>query len=209
MNTSLKKMVLLAALVLPMFTSAQNAKTAKTDQEQGQIYKQVDAQGNVTYTDQKPPDGSAPMVLPKLSVIHMDTPPEVPAVTGEKAAAESTAKSGFTPRQLRKMYRDFHITRPTQEETFWGTANMVVISWGSSTELQKGMIVKLFVDGKQQPTTGDNMVALKLDRGEHKVYAQLQDARGRNIVATDIVTFYVKQYSANFKQSNTATNKGN
>ena len=204
MNARLKTTIVLAVLALPVSVNAQN------EQEQGQIYKHVDEKGNVTYTDQVPTDGSAPMVLPKLSVIHMDAESEIPAGTSEKAATDAKAAKGLTPRELRKMYRDFRITRPTQEETFWGTANMVVISWGSSAALQDGMSVKLFVDGKQQPTTGDNMAALKLDRGEHKVYAQLLDARGRNITASDTVTFYVKQYSANFKQpNNTATNNGN
>lgn len=201
MNARLKMMFVLAVLALPVSANAQN--------EEGQIYKHVDEKGNVTYTDQVPSDGSAPMVLPKLSVIHMDAESQIPAGTSEKAATDTKASGGLTPRELRRMYRDFHITRPTQEETFWGTANMVVISWGSSNALQDGMSVKLFVDGKQQPTTGDNMAALKLDRGEHKVYAQLLDARGRNITASDTVTFYVKQYSANFKQPDTATNNGN
>lgn len=200
MNTGLKMMAVLAVLALP---------TSASTQEEGQIYKQVDDKGNVTYTDQVPPDGRAPMVLPKLSVVHLDSESELAAVTGEKTATGSATPSGPTPRQLRKMYRDFHITRPSQEETFWGTDNMVVISWGSSTALQDGMGVNLFVDGLKQPTTGDNMAALKLERGEHKVYAQLLDARGRNVIASETVTFYVKQYSANFKQPNTATNNGN
>ena len=36
------------------------------------IYKIVDEDGNVTFTDQVPSDGTAPMALPELSVIKSD-----------------------------------------------------------------------------------------------------------------------------------------
>ena len=39
----------------------------------GEIYKVVDKDGNVTFTDQSPGDGSQPMNLPELSVIETDS----------------------------------------------------------------------------------------------------------------------------------------
>ena len=36
------------------------------------IWKVVDEDGNVTYTDQQPKDGSKPMDLPELSIIETD-----------------------------------------------------------------------------------------------------------------------------------------
>lgn len=200
MNTRLKMMFVPLALTWLFPTGA----TA-------QIYKQVDDKGNVTYTDQAPLDGSAPIVLPELSVIEMDSLPE-PSTDSAAVAAESaagdTAASEPTPRELRRMYRDFRITRPVQEETFWGTENMVVVSWGSSTPLRNNMRVNLFVDGQQQPNPGNEMVALTLDRGEHQVYAELLDSRGRSVVASPVITFFVKQYSANFSQPGTAPDNG-
>jgi hypothetical protein len=199
-NTSLKMMVVPLALTF-LFSASATA----------QIYKHVDDKGNVTYTDEAPLDGSAPMVLPELSVIQIDSQPE-PSTDSAAAAAEpatdDTAAREPTPRELRRMYRDFRITRPVQEETFWGTQNMVVVSWGSSTPLRDNMRVNLFVDGQQEPNPGSEMVALTLDRGEHQVYAELLDSRGRRVVATPAVTFFVKQYSANFKQPATAPNNG-
>jgi hypothetical protein len=65
------------------------------------------------------------------------------------------------------------------------------------------MRVNLIVDGQQQPNPGTEMLALTLDRGEHQVYAELLDSRGRSVATTPLVTFFVKQYSANFNQPNT------
>jgi len=158
-----------------------------------QVYKVVDAQGNVTYTDQAPADGSAPMVLPELSIIKTDNQDKVPVSDADAGVADAAAPAELTPRELRKMYKDFRITRPLPEETFWGTANSVVISWGSSAAFQPGMQVRVIVDGTAHSGTEDGMLALTLDRGEHTVSADLLDERGRKIASTQKVTFFIKQ----------------
>ena len=159
------------------------------------IWKVVDKDGNVTYTDQPPKDGSAPMDLPELSVIETDfQDTKTPVADGEGEVGAMT--SG----ELRKIYRDFRITRPLAEETFWGTANEVVVTWGSKTPLTPDLSVRLFVDGSAQGAQAVGGVSLSLDRGEHAVYAELRDARNRRITRTPSVTFFVKQNSANFNR---------
>jgi len=162
-----------------------------TDTASAQIYKIVDKDGNVTYTDQAPADGSEPMQLPELSVIDTDYEEEEAADT--EAAATGEESEELTPRDLRRLYRDFKILSPANEETFWGTANAVVISWGSDSPMQPGMKSRLFIDGAPQAESESTTLALTLDRGEHTVYAELRDVRGRRIVATPPVTFFIKQ----------------
>ena len=112
---------------------------------QGQIYKIVDEDGNVTFTDQRPATGAEPMDLPPLSVIETDVQvPETPAVVADQEPKPPTSS------ELRKQFRDFAITQPEQEQTFWGTANTVFVSWGSSEAIPSEMSVMLFVDGKGQ-----------------------------------------------------------
>lgn len=156
------------------------------------IYKVVDENGNVTYTDQKPSPGAQPVDLPPLSVVET-TKPDVPAVTSPGAEEKAA-----TPRDLRKQFSDFRIIQPQNEETFWGTANTVVVSWGSSQPVPEDMKVVLYVDGEARDVPGSGSVSLTLDRGEHQVYAELRDARNRRVVTTDTVTFFVKQHSVNF-----------
>ena len=95
---------------------------------------------------------------------------------------------------------DFRITQPVPEETFWGTSNSVVVGWGTGTPLQPDMRVRLLVDGEVQSETQDNMVALTLDRGAHVVQAELLDGRGRRLVSTQPVTFFLHQGSENFNR---------
>jgi len=168
------------------------------------VWKVVDEDGNVTYTDQAPEDGTAPMKLPELSVIETDYQAEKPP----GAAGEGESKEPTT-RELRRLYRDFQITRPLPEESFWGTANTVMVAWGSKTALTPGMSVRLVVDGKAQTAPASGSIALTLERGEHRVSAELRDSSNRRIVAAEPVTFFVKQNSANFNRPRPAPRGGN
>jgi hypothetical protein len=158
------------------------------------IWKVVDEDGNVTYTDQPPKDGSKPMDLPELSIIETD-------VESLQTPADEEGVKEPTTGDLRKSYRDFQITRPLSEETFWGTANTVVVTWGSGTPFTPDLNVRVFIDGKARVTPATGSVSLALDRGEHKVIAELRDASNRRIVRTESVTFYIKQNSVNFNRA--------
>lgn len=175
----------LLALALPIAGAAE-----------GEIYRVVDQDGNVTFTDQRPSDSAQPMDLPPLSVVESAMEP--PAPTAQAATGGEETVNEPTPRELRRRFGDFRITQPAQEETFWGTANTVVVAWGSSQPPLPDMTARLFVDGTPQDVPAFGNVSLTLDRGEHTVYAELLDARKRLIVTTETVTFFVHQASANF-----------
>jgi hypothetical protein len=161
-----------------------------------QIYKIVDKDGNITFTDQSPGDGTLPMVLPELSVISTDQPDD--AATPDPAATDpalTDPERELTPQDLRRLYSDFRITRPANEETFWGTENTVVLAWDATEPLREGMSVRFTIDGSAQTASTENMMAVTLDRGAHTVNAAIVDARGRPLVTSDTVTFFVHQQS--------------
>lgn len=182
MNKGLTMTAAMAALIVQFSVSAQ-----------AEVYKLIDDQGNVTYTDQAPADGSPPMQLPELSVIETDY--AAAATADDVVASDDASADEPTPRDLRRMYRDFHINRPAPEETIWGTDSPVVVGWGSATALQPDMSVRLFVNGQPQADTRDGMVALTLERGDYQVYAELLDARGRRVVLSPTVMFFLKQHA--------------
>lgn len=163
-----------------------------------EIFRVVDEDGNVTFTDQPPGNGAEPMDLPELSVIGMQKQidPNGPAVASAEEA-EPTLK------ELRRMYRDFRITQPMDEQSFWGTANTVVVSWGSDTGLRDGMTAKLYVNGIPQDVSGSGSLSLQLDRGEHTVRAELFNGGRKPLVVSPTVTFFVKQAAVGFLDSPT------
>lgn len=184
-NGMIRTLSAFLALALPLAAAAE-----------GEIYRVVDKDGNVTFTDQRPSAAAQPMDLPPLSVIESAIePPDSEALSATSAQQEVSAP---TPRELRSQYGDFSITQPGQEETFWGTANTVVLAWGASQPPLPDMSARLFVDGTPQDVPAAGNLSLTLDRGEHKVYAELLDASRRRIVTTETVTFFVQQASVNF-----------
>jgi len=187
-------------LIVVVFRTAMLLSLISMETALADIYKVVDAEGNITYTDQAPADGSPPMDLPPLSIVDTDYVPEAPAEGTGESEAEGDEEGPPTPREMRQMFKDFHITSPMPEETFWGTENAVVVSWGSKSALLPDMRVLVFVDGQPQPETSGGVSALTLDRGEHSVYAVLLDQRGRRVATAPTVTFYVKQNSENFNR---------
>jgi len=177
-----------ALLLTPLVTVAE-----------GQIYKVVNPDGSVTFTDQKPAPGAEPVKLKPLSVIETDIQVPKTADASENPPEEVTKEP--TARELQRMFRDFRITQPQNEETFWGTGNQVTVSWGASKTIPEDMRVILYVNGEGQNAPASGSMLLSLDRGEHQVYAVLRDANNRRVVSSDTVTFFVKQHSANFNRA--------
>jgi len=183
MNKGLTRSLLpILALLLPLSAVAE-----------GEIYKVVDENGNVTYTDQRPSSAAQPMDLPELSVIKTD-PPQ----TAAAPPAENDPNRPLTSRELRRQLSDYRILQPQPEETFWGTGNQVTVSWGSDREVPADLSARLYVDGQAQEAPAAGSVTLTLDRGEHNVYVELLDSRKRRVLTTKTVTFFVKQGSALF-----------
>lgn len=174
------KNVPLLILALVIGCSMQNAFA--------QVYKVVDKDGNVTYTDTAPKDGSAPVDLPPISVIET---PEY-QVKPKPETADGNPKKSI--RALRSEYRDFAIISPTAEDSIWGPEQTVTVAWSTSKPLLQGMMVRVSIDGNDQGPSPSNQIAVPpLERGEHTVDATLLDGDGRLIARADPVTFFVRQ----------------
>lgn len=161
-----------------------------------EVYKTVDKDGNVTYTDQPPSDGSGPIELPGLSVIEK---PEYQK-TARESEAEAIANGTQTVpaekslRQLQNEFRDFAIVSPQQEESVWRPDGPVAIAWSTGGQMLDGMKVTVTLDGKRlAPTTGRMVLVPDMERGEHTVSAELTDARNRQVARAEPVTFFIRQ----------------
>jgi len=158
-----------------------------------QVYKIVDKEGNVTYTDQPPGDGSKPIKLAPISVI------ETPVYeTKAKPAAEGEDGKPLSLRTLRRMYRDFAIVAPQSEESVWHPDAPVTVAWNTGAPLQEGMKVSVSVDGKLQASTTDRIIPVdNLERGEHSVTATLTNERNQTVASAEPIIFFVRRPGLN------------
>ena len=172
-------------LILVVFTLA-----VSTGPLTAQVYRVVDKDGNVTYTDRSPTDGAKPLKLSPISVI------EAPAYKTKPKAGEEEGEAAneLSLSDMRRNYKDFAIVAPQPEQSIWQPAQSIIVAWNVRYELQKGMTVTISVNGREYATSTERMIPIgELDRGEHIVSAVLKDAKNRKIATAKTVTFFIKQ----------------
>jgi len=139
-----------------------------------EIYKVVDADGNVTYTDEKPSDDADPMDLPEISVVGEDAEPPV-------ALAET---------ELEREALGFRITSPRDGQDVLATDNTLTVNMASNVALPDTAQIVVFLNEEAQPPVGSLEATFEnLEIGEHTLRAELQTPTGRVLASTDPVTF--------------------
>jgi hypothetical protein len=158
-----------------------------------QVYKIVDKDGNVTFTDQPPGDGSKPIKLQPISVV------ETPVYeTKAEPAKEGEDGKPMSLRTLRSMYRDFAIVAPQSEESIWHPDRPITVAWSTGAPLQTGMKASVSVDGQLQANTTDRVVPVaNLERGEHRVTASLTNAKNQTVATAEPIVFFVRRPGLN------------
>ncbi len=162
--------VLLTALVLSAAAHGQ------------QIYKTIDEDGNVVYTDQKPTDDAEPIPLPELTVVD-------PVDLGNPSAADDDEP------ETRSI--EMSITSPLADEIIVNTGYRLEVQIDIDAELPRGVQIVYRVDGEERLTSRERSVTIEeVFRGPHTVSAELRAADGRVIARTEPVSFFMRQQSA-------------
>lgn len=144
------------------------------------LYKWVDAQGNVHYSD-KPQPGATKIHLPNAQTF---TAPGVAApVTTDGKAAAQPAQQG---------YSSFQIASPKPDETFTNIQSMTV-SVNLQPGLRKGDQLTITLDDQSQgPGKSLSADFDNLDRGEHTASATLIESDGQVLTAPPVI-FYIQK----------------
>jgi len=153
---------------------------------QNQIYKSVDEDGNVIYSDQPPSPDAEPIVLRESNIIETVKAQPDPISSGETASQPL----------------EIGILSPQNEETFWGTGNDLPVLLEVKPQLRPGMQINLYLDDEKVATVGTLQTTLQqIDRGTHSFRAELVSSEGEIIASTESRTFFMKQFSQNFNNN--------
>ena len=146
------------------------------------IYKVVDEDGNVTYTDQNPADGAEPMELPELNVLDgREVESQMPAGSSDASEVEPLKLS---------------IVSPQDEENIRGTGNSLSVTLESNIDLPASALIVVYLDGEaQEPTQSMSYSFDFIPRGQHTLRAELQTRSGRVLAESEPVTFFMRQAS--------------
>ena len=152
----------------------------------GQIYKWVDADGVVQYSDQ-PHEGAEKTELGTVQTLHMPVAPNAPlpgAQAPQAARQKPAAGLGYT---------EVAVTSPPQGKTY--TDEPVPVSLELQPGLQGGHTITWYLNEAPLPQTEGSFTIERLDRGAYTLYATITDADGTDTVTSKTVTFYVRQPS--------------
>jgi hypothetical protein len=132
-----------------------------------EVYKWVDEDGNIHYSDHSPEEGAEPVVLPE-GVYY--TPPPLPESSEESSGEESERQSG-----QQVVYGELVITRPAMNETIRSNEGIVTIEFDIKPQLASGDTFRLIFDGKkfQDGVTDTAVVLSNIERGSHTVKVQV------------------------------------
>jgi len=149
---------------------------------QAGLYKGIDAEGNVLYSD-KPFENAEILTPPPISVV--DAPKIKPKPIAEKEeAVENETK-----------YTRFSISSPKNNQTIWNESQLVVttqISPALNTTL--GHTTWLIMDGKVlvKKSQDTSLLIGRADRGTHTIQAQIRDKKGKIVKRTKSITLHIK-----------------
>ncbi len=171
--------ILLTASLTATLVAARSTVAADTTP----MYRVIDEQGRVTYTDSPPANSTSEPI--KLSPIN--TQPA--AITPQTKQPEQVVGAAYSVSR---------ITQPAQNATIPPGQLDVIVQIELEPQLQSGHLVKLYHNGRLYgtPTSASSFSLTSLIRGQHQLQAEIIDADGNIKATTQTVVFHVKRTSA-------------
>lgn len=152
-----------------------------------QVYRHVDAEGRVSFSDKPPEEGQAEAVqLPPTNAMPAAQATETPAA----GTADSNADQAFNG------YSRFEMTSPEQDEILGWDVTTASLTAELSPPLQPGHTIQFYLDGRPLGKPGTTLFRLvsSLERGSHSAEARVRDEKARTLAITPHVSFHVRRH---------------
>jgi hypothetical protein len=153
-----------------------------------QVYKQVDENGKITFTDQPAPDAT-PVEIKPTNI----TPPPSPSTYPEAASDSDMDGAGNA--------FNVTITSPDDETIIPRGPGNFSVSASTSPALSPRHTLQLMMDGNPHGETQRNpsWTLTNVFRGEHNLQVAIMDVSGREVTRSASVRVYVFRPSTNDK----------
>ncbi len=150
------------------------------------LYKWVDENGEVHYSDSPPHKNAKEIKPPPLM-----TTPAVKYTPKKKEAEEKE--------ETATKYTDFKITSPGENETIRDNSGNVSISLSIDPPLdtKNGHSISILIDGRTKINKSKSLshTLNYVDRGTHKLQAEIRNAKGKTIKSSNTVTIHLHRFS--------------
>jgi hypothetical protein len=152
-----------------------------------EIYRQVDSQGNVTYTDE--PSDQSPAEAVKIKPVTTVTLPKPEAVREPEKLRQKVETEGA-------MYSDLRFIAPENEQAFHSGNGDVSFQVGSAQGLRNGHKYEVTLDGQPVGQSTSGTVSVRnIDRGTHQAGVNIIDTSGVTIKSGESISFTIHRPS--------------
>jgi len=152
------------------------------------VYKWVQPDGSVVYSDRAPVENTAPTELPALQEIKMPPPPP--------SSPDSTASTPSRQSRQHTDYTKLQITTPADQSAFRNNAGKVTVNLDLEPALQEGDSIAIIFDGKEIGEGKSTAVSRNnVDRGTHTLGAVVKDSQGDTLIKAAPITFTLQRTS--------------
>lgn len=180
--------VVTASLALVLAAGALAAET--------RIYRTVDEDGNVVFTDVPPADGRDGQTV-ELGPGNTFTPPPTASEGGRSLESwlgredDQDEAEGDATR-----YRSLRVAGPAHDEALRDNAGNVTVTAEVEPELAPSHVIQLYLDGALQQTGHTTRFELSnVDRGTHQVELRIVDAGGNTLATSEPSVFHLQRRS--------------
>lgn len=198
MRSSTRKIPMLAVLCLLGFGMAATTQAA--------IYRTVDEEGNVVFTDVPPRPGE-----PGQAVDIKQPNSFEPSASGNRISLEDWARGQGdedderNPGEVR--YSALRITSPANDEALRDNAGNVTVRAHLEPDLATGHALQLYLDGTLSQTGPDTTFQLSnVDRGTHSVELRVVDGSGATLINSQPAVFHLQRRSVILQPPRPRTN---
>jgi len=157
-----------------------------------EMYKWVDEEGNISYSDQPPYNGAEQLDTPPLATMPATTVPKK-----KQPAAEETEEA--------TVYTSLNITSPQDDMTIRDNSGNFSISVGIKPALNtaQGHSLSLSMDGKviKAKSSSSSFSLSNIDRGTHKFMVSVLDKSGKPLRKSKSITIHLFRQIAPRKQA--------
>lgn len=157
-----------------------------------EVYRHVDKNGVVHYSDQPPTKGAKPVVLPPIQVVGPVGGRPTPG-SGSTAVITETDLTGAAPLSV-------SIMSPSPDQTLHRDDHLLPVSVRMNQPLPEGHGLLYLLDGtarNAEPTRALNFTFTDVGRGEHMVAVATVDANGKEVARTAPVIVHMKSTAPN------------
>lgn len=167
------------------------------------IYKTVDEDGNVAYSDTPPADVEAradsTIELEINNTYNAKDSTPVPANNTNNSSQPGdivSASGSATPTDPGAAYQTIAISAPAADANLRSNSGNVSLSISLQPGLVPGDQVRFFLDGKPVGTvTGTSLSLTNIDRGTHTVAAVVLDSAGKPRISSNTSSFSIQRFA--------------